>query len=124
MKKDIENVAPAAVNTQLEKGERVEPQPERSLRERLDTCGRLGALSVADLAYWLDLPYATVRSWRAGSEPQAARIPQVLQRLQWLEAAIAEDPRLPVPLLIRSEERRKYLKGIRGTYEREGLAAG
>lgn len=59
-----------------------------TLRERLDTCARKGALSTADLAVWFDLSYQTVRSYRAGTEPYAARRPQIEQRLKWLESAI------------------------------------
>ena len=87
-------------------------------RERLDRVSTVGAISTADLAEWFGLPYATIRSWRSGSEPQAARRPQIEQRLSWLEDAVDTDPRLPVPLLVRSEERRQYLIAIRGAYER------
>ena len=80
-----------------------------TLQERLDACAAKGALSTADLATWLDLPYPTVRSYRSGAEPYAARRPQIEQRLQWLETAIKTDEALPVPLSVRATQRKSYI---------------
>jgi hypothetical protein len=86
-----------------------------NLKKRLDACAATGGLSTADLAMWLDLPYATVRSYRRGIEPYPARRPQIDQRLLALERAIKSDPRLPVPLCVKISERRQYLLSILGS---------
>lgn len=87
-----------------------------SLKQRLDACARRGGLSTADLAVWFDLSYQTVRSWRDGVEPYQSRRPQVEQRLLYLEAATDSDPRLPVPLSVRAQDRKSYLQKIRNDY--------
>ena len=84
----------------------------QTLQQRIDACLEKGALSVADIALWLDLPYPTVKSYRQGTTPQAARQRQIEQRLSWLESAIRTDPRLPVPLSVRARERKAYLMGV------------
>lgn len=84
------------------------------LHERLDTCARKGGLSTADLAVWFDLPYPTIRSYREGTQPNAARAPQIEQRLVWLERAIKDDPQLPVPLSVRAGDRRAFIEGVLG----------
>ena len=73
---------------------------------------RRGAMSVADLAVWLDLSYHTVRSWRSGSVPSEARREQIEHRLLLLDKAIRADAALPVPLSVRAQERKKYIEGI------------
>lgn len=85
-----------------------------TLKQRLDACAQRAAFSTADLAQWLDLSYATVRSYRQGIRPYVARRPQIEERLSWLEAAIKSDPRLPVPLAVRASERKKYIQDILG----------
>ena len=80
-----------------------------TLKERLEKVAYWGALSTQDLATWLDLPYPTVRSYRQGVLPNAARRPQIEQRLQWLETAIKTDEALPVPLSVRATQRKSYI---------------
>lgn len=91
-----------------------------SLKHRLDVCAARGGLSTADLAVWFDLSYQTVRSWRAGVEPYQSRRPQIEQRLLYLEAAVDSDPRLPVPLEVRAQNRKAYLKKVRNSYLAKG----
>jgi len=83
-----------------------------TLRQRLDACASQAALSTADLAVWFDAAYATLRSYRQGVEPYPARRPQIEQRLQWLEKAIAKSPRFPVPLYVRSSERKRWIQSV------------
>ena len=83
-----------------------------TLQERLEKAAYWGALSTQDLATWLDLPYPTVRSYRQGVLPNAARRPQIEQRLSWLETAIKVDPKLPVPLSVRATARKSYILGV------------
>lgn len=85
-----------------------------TLKHRLDLCAKRGALTTADLAVWLDLPYPTVRSYRLGRhvKPLESRLPQIEERLAWLETALKHDLRLPVPLTVRAAERQAYLRGV------------
>jgi hypothetical protein len=76
-------------------------------------------MSTADLALWFDLPYGTVRSYRKGTIPIDARLPQILDRLTWLERAIRVDLRLPIPLSVRAHERKEYLLGVRASGRRK-----
>ena len=82
------------------------------MAQRLDTCARKGALSTSDLAAWFDLPYATVKCYRQGTQPQTARREQIEQRLQWLERAVRTDGGLPVPLSVRASQRKAHLAGV------------
>ncbi len=91
---------------------------EPALRQRLDACCEKGSLSTADLAVWLDSAYATVRSYRNGVEPYPARRPQIEKRLQWLEKAVATSPRFPVPLYVRSSERKRYVSLVLRDFHR------
>lgn len=81
-----------------------------TLRQRLDRCALTAALSTADLAAWMDLPYATVRSYRRGVEPYAARRPQIEERLKWLEQASKKHPYFPVPLNVWAASRKTYIR--------------
>lgn len=81
-------------------------------RDRLDACATSAALSTADLAWWFDLPYATVKSWRSGSMPRPNRRSQVEERLRCLEKVVKTDKRFPVPLNVRASERAAYLRAI------------
>lgn len=87
------------------------------LKERLDAAASRAALSTSDLASWLELPYRTVYDYRRGAEPYATRRPQIEERLTWLERAIADDPRFPVPLMVRAHERKAYLRAVRRDHE-------
>lgn len=83
-----------------------------SLQQRLDKSARAAAFSTADLALWFDLPYATIRSYREGTEPYETRRPQIEQRLQWLERAVDKDSQLPIPLTVRASRRKEYILGV------------
>ena len=82
------------------------------LSERLNRCARTARLSTADLAVLFEIPYGTIRSYRQGTIPYPIRRPQIEERLIWLEAVIASDPRLPIPLRVRATDRAAWLKGI------------
>ena len=89
-----------------------------TLRERLDKCALDGALSTADIAVWMDLPHATVRSYRNGVEPYPARRQQIDERLQWLEQAVRKSRLLPVPLEVRSHQRKAHILRVRRDFDR------
>lgn len=89
----------------------------QSLKERLDAIARSGSLSTADLAHWFTLSYATMKSYRGGVEPYAARRTQIDQRLNWLETAVKNSPLLPVPMMIKAADRAAYIALIRRDYE-------
>lgn len=90
-----------------------------SLKDRLDRCAKKGALSTADIAVWMDLSYQTVRSYRQGVEPYENRRPQIIERLAQLEKAISSDARLPIPLGVWKQDRKKYLLDIRASHSRK-----
>lgn len=87
-----------------------------SLKQRLDLCAGQGGLSTADLAAWFDLSYQTIRSWRDGTTPYPMRRPQIEQHLLYLETAVDSDPRLPVPLKVRAQDRKNYIQKVRNDY--------
>lgn len=91
-------------------------QGNLTLRERLDAAATSGSLSTADLSRWFGISYSTLQKWRReGSEPYARRR-QILERLTWLEYALATDKRLPVPVQVKRDERKGYLEAIRAAY--------
>ena len=89
-----------------------------SLKDRLDACALKGALSTADIAVWMDLPHATVRSYRNGVEPYPARRQQIDERLQWLEQAVRKSRHFPIPLEVRASRRKTYVLAARNAYDR------
>lgn len=90
-----------------------------TFQDRLDKAAEAGALSTVDLATWFDFSDATMRSFRNGSMPVPARRAQIEQRLTWLESAIKNDPRLPVPLSVRAGDRKAYITGVRDSGRRK-----
>lgn len=88
-----------------------------TLRERLDRVIKAGGLSTADLSVWFDLPYHTIRNYLEGGEPRPYRRGMIEERLGWLERAVATDPRLPVPALVKLGDRAGYILQVRGSFE-------
>ena len=87
---------------------------------RLDAVARDACFTTADLALWFDSHYATVRAWRDGiNVPNAARLPQLEERLKWLKEACRVDAGLPVPLTVRAGDRKEYILGVRQRFSKK-----
>jgi nicotinic acid mononucleotide adenylyltransferase len=90
----------------------------RSLQQRLDRCMRTASLSPSDLAQWMDISYHSLRGYLKGVVPHEPRRSQVDERLKWLERAIKDDSRFPVPIGVRQQDRATYIDQILAKYAR------
>jgi cyanate lyase len=89
-----------------------------TLAERLLACMQRGDLSLADLAHWLDRPYATVRTWVYDDRyPHGVYWRTIDDRLKLLEHEIVTRTHIPVKD-VSAHDRPNYLRGIRDAAER------
>ena len=63
-----------------------------TLAERLRAL-RSRNLTTSDLAYWLDRPWSTVRTWEQGRKPHVEWMEEIFARLEVLE-------KLPSPMIV------------------------
>jgi len=86
-----------------------------TVKSLLAHCEKRGGLTLSDLAFWLERPPATVRSWKEeGRVPSAAHRGLLMYRLRVLEELVDTLPHgQTIPLTIRQGERRQYLQGLR-----------
>ena len=88
---------------------------------RLKRAKAKSGLTVDELGLWLGgIHRQTVWTWLQGRQPQAYRMQQVLESLEYLERETGrKNARLPPPLEVRQgEERHAYVRTIRGKYGR------
>ena len=92
----------------------------KEFSHRLEAAAVRAGFTTADLTLWFDAAYQTMRWWRAGRHaPLAAQLPQLEERLKWLETACQKPSKLPVPLDVRQPARRNYILRIRKAFEKK-----
>ena len=94
-----------------------------TIAQRLVRCMDAGALSVADLAVWMNVAYPTMRAWVQGRVPRSARARQLELSLAKLERAIDRGTGLPVPMELSQHKRPAYMGALRAKILGPHLAA-
>lgn len=86
-----------------------------SFGKRLQRCAQRAALGSADLAWFFDRDYKTVREWLLrGREPEGGRRDDALSRLANLEVLISTKDYFPIPLWAGKKKRAEYLQTLGG----------
>lgn len=88
-----------------------------SFKSRLLAAMQAGDMTKADLAWWMDAPFATIHFWvhdaSPGHSPRGPRGREILRRLRQLEWAIKHEIGFPVPEMLRARDRPRHIKETR-----------
>ena len=86
---------------------------------RLVRAAKVTDMTCSDLARWFDRPRATVNTWLKGRTPWGPQAKLAVERLELLEASIANRKKYyPVPADQSWADRAKYVRGMRDDAER------
>lgn len=93
-----------------------------SFTKILHWCENRGRMTTADLARWFDRDYHTVAGWvQRSRQPSGPRLPQVLDDVMQLQAAIKTQCGFPIPVDLSPRDRAAYVTRLReeiGGYDR------
>lgn len=85
----------------------------KSFSQRLVICLRKGQMTMGDLRWWFDRPYATTASWvKEDREPRGPAGSEAHRRLNLLEKGIAEGRGFPVPANLSNLERPHHIEKL------------
>ena len=84
----------------------------KSFSERLVICLRKGRMTMGDLRWWFDRPYATTATWVRGREPRGPAGEEARRRLVLLEKGIAARRGFPVPANLSNLERPRHIEKL------------
>jgi len=85
-----------------------------TFQQRLRSATDRSNFTVANLAVWMSVPYATARSWTEKNRvPTGPRGREVFLRLALLEWTADNDPRFPIPHETLAQNRPTYVAGVR-----------
>lgn len=85
----------------------------KSFSQRLVICLRKGQMTMGDLRWWFDRPYATTASWvKEDREPRGPAGLEAKRRLGILEEAIATQRGFPVPANLSNLDRPPYIEKL------------
>ena len=85
------------------------------INKRMKKATEAAQLSVSDLAFWLETGRNTVHTWLQPEQthvPLKTRHSQINQKLDLLEAAIKAGKYFPVPLRVKQQDRKTYLRWV------------
>lgn len=83
--------------------------------ERLQHCAKRAVLGVAELRWFFDRDYKTVREWFLhGREPEGVRRAEALTRLKRLERLVDHGLVFPLPAYMGKRERSDYMRQLGG----------
>ena len=84
----------------------------KTFSERLAVCLRKGRMTMGDLRWWFDRPYATTATWVRGREPRGPAGDEARRRLALLEKGIAAKRGFPVPTHLSNLERPRHIEKL------------
>jgi hypothetical protein len=91
-----------------------------SIQEQLILTMQLGAMSVAELAFWLDCPRPTLVVWLQGAEPRPINKVKVERRLEALHRAMTQSPHPFIPENLTQRRRKSFLNVKKGEFLKGG----
>ena len=82
--------------------------------DRLKQAQTNACFTVSDMALWFDVSRSRMHTWlNDDREPLDSAVPQLDPLLRVLEKTLSKTKRLPVPLVVRQWQRKKYIEGIK-----------
>lgn len=83
--------------------------------KRLQHCAESAVLGVAELRWFFDRDYKTVREWLLrGREPEGVRRDEALLRLKRLEQLVKSELVFPLPAFMGKRQRSEYMRLLGG----------